>query len=106
MPQPAVIVTAVFRPNPGAREPLLSALERLIPLVHDEAGCLLYAINEQSDGTIVMIEKWESAELLDAHGAGPAVSEFGATIAGLLAGPVVVERLAPLPIGDPAKGAL
>ncbi len=101
-----VVVTAIFHPAEGAREPLLAALNRLIPLVHDEAGCLLYAINEQADGTIVMIEKWESAELLDAHGTGSAVTEFGASIAGLLAGPVSVERLVPHPIGDPAKGAL
>ena len=105
MPEP-VVVTAVFVPNEGARAAVLAALGAAIPRVHDEDGCLLYCIQEQSDGTIVMIEKWTSAELLDAHGAGRPVADLNVALDGLLERPVHVERLVAIPIGDPAKGAL
>ncbi len=101
-----VVVTAVFEPQPGHREAVLDALRVAIPLVHDEGGCELYCIQEAPDGTIVMIEKWTSAELLDAHGAGPAVAQLNAALEGHLARPVEVTRLVALPMGDPVKGAL
>lgn len=102
----SLVVTAVFTPLETTRDRVLDALNELIPLVHEEEGCLLYAIHEQPDGTIVMIEKWESAELLDAHSVGRPVTEFGQRLDGLLAHPAVVTRLTALPVGDPVKGAL
>jgi quinol monooxygenase YgiN len=101
-----VIVTAYFHPAEGKRQELLDALRIAIPQVQDEAGCLLYAIQEAPDGTVVMIEKWENAELLDAHGASTAVAAAGEVFRRVLTAPVAVTRLAPIPIGDPAKGAL
>jgi quinol monooxygenase YgiN len=101
-----VVVTAYFRPLEGKRDELLEALRVAIPQVHDEPGCLLYSIQEAPDGTIVMIEKWESAELLDAHGSSAAVAAAGEVFRRVLSGPVEVTRLAPIPIGDSAKGAL
>lgn len=101
-----VVVTAVFVPKSNARDAVLAALETAMPKVHAEEGCELYCIQEQSDGTIVMIEKWLSHATLDAHGAGPAVAALNAALDGLLERPVAVERLVAIPIGDPAKGAL
>lgn len=101
-----VVVTAYFYPAEGKREVVLAALERAIPRVHEEAGCNLYCIQEAPDGTIVMIEHWESAELLDAHGDGTPVAELNADLAGALARPVAVTRLVPIPVGQPAKGTL
>jgi quinol monooxygenase YgiN len=102
----AVVVTAYFRPIEGKREELLDALRIAIPAVHDEPGCLLYSIQEAPDGTIVMIEKWESEALLDAHGASVAVAAARPVFERVLAAPVEVTRLAPIPIGDAAKGTL
>jgi len=102
----SVVVTAIFHPREGASEALIKAMRHTIPLVHEEEGCELYAINEEPDGTIVMIEKWATAELLDAHGAGAIVADFNAAIADLLASPVRVTRLRAIPIGDSTKGAL
>lgn len=101
-----VVVTAVFTPNRGARDRVVAALEPAIAEVHEEPGCLLYAIHDAPNGQIVMIEKWESAELLDAHGAGDAVKRLNASLEGLLAGPVEVTRLAPIPAGTARQGAL
>ncbi len=101
-----VVVTAYFHPASGQRDRVLAALERAIPRVHEEPGCNLYCIQEDADGTIVMIEQWDSAELLDAHGAGDAVADLNADLEGLLAEPVAVARLTPLPVGSPDKGVL
>jgi quinol monooxygenase YgiN len=53
-----------------------------------------------------MIEKWESAELLDAHGAGGPVQRLNASLKGLLQRPVDVMRHEPIPAGTPDQGTL
>jgi quinol monooxygenase YgiN len=100
-----VIVTAVFSPKDGAKDDLIAALSAAIPAVHAEDGCELYAIHDAEDGTIVMIEKWSSRELLDAHSAGAAVDALRALIAPHLAD-LVVTVMSPLPAGTAAQGAL
>lgn len=101
-----LVVTAIFRPAPGARAAVLAAMHRVIPRVHAEAGCNLYAIQEAEDGTIAMIEHWDSAALLDAHGAGDPVAEFTEELSGLLTSPVEVTRYRPIPVGDARKGVV
>jgi quinol monooxygenase YgiN len=101
-----IVVTAVFTPNDGQFHAVVEALRPAIAAVHEEPGCILYAIHEAPNGTIVMIEKWESAELLDAHGAGPAVAALNASLEGLIAKPTKVTRLNPIPAGTDAQGAL
>ena len=108
-PSPAtetVVVVAVFTAAPGKLEALRSALVEAIPAVHAEAGCELYAIHDAPDDQIYMIEKWSSADLLDAHGHGPAVARLQELTAGLTAGPVHVLRMTPIPAGSPAQGLL
>ena len=101
-----VIVTAVFHPAPEAKESLISALRAGIPAVHDESGCLLYAIHDADDGTIVMLEKWTSRAELDAHAAGPAVEKLNELIAPHLAAPVRVTTMNPIPAGTGKQGLL
>ncbi|MGO4187458.1 putative quinol monooxygenase [Pseudarthrobacter sp. TAF60_1] len=101
-----VIVTAVFTPQEGAFSQVAAALSPAIAEVHEEPGCLLYAIHEAPNGQIVMIEKWETAEMLDAHGAGPAVKRLNASLNGLLQVPVEVTRLSPIPAGTEHQGTL
>jgi quinol monooxygenase YgiN len=101
-----VVVTAVFTPNEGASSQVAAALSPAIAEVHEEPGCELYAIHEAPNGQIIMIEKWESAELLDAHGAGEPVKRLNASLEGLLRGPVEVTRLSPIPAGTAHQGML
>jgi quinol monooxygenase YgiN len=101
-----IVVTAVFVPAPGKYSEVVEALEPAIAAVHEEPGCILYAIHRAPDDTIVMIEKWESEELLDEHGAGPAVAALNASLEGKLAKPVDVTRLVPLPAGTAEQGLL
>jgi quinol monooxygenase YgiN len=102
----SVVVTAVFHPVEGRTAELIDALRATIPAVHEEQGCRLYAIHDADDGTITMIEKWDSREDLDAHAAGEAVKALQAATAGLTAGPVVVTTMTPLPAGTADQGEL
>ncbi|MET0692970.1 MAG: putative quinol monooxygenase [Propionibacteriaceae bacterium] len=101
-----IVVTAVFTPRPDAFDAATEVLSRAIAEVHTEPGCLLYAIHSDPDGRIIMIEKWESVELLDAHGSSAAVAQLGLGLDGLLAEPTVVTRLVPIPAGTEAQGQL
>ena len=101
-----IVVTAIFHPAEGSRDAVLAALEPAITAVHQEPGCLLYAIHDAPDGSIIMIEKWESVALLDAHGTSPAVAALNVALKGLVAAPTDVARLVPLPMGEESKGAL
>ncbi|MHA7290350.1 putative quinol monooxygenase [Arthrobacter sp. MDT3-24] len=101
-----IIVTAAFTPKDGTYDQVVAALSPAIAEVHEEPGCLLYAIHESPNGQIMMIEKWESAELLDAHGAGDPVKRLNASLEGLLAEPVEVTRLVPIRAGTTLQGAL
>ena len=102
----AVVVIAEFTPKAGAFDQLVDVLSDAIADVHGEDGCLLYAIHRHPDGRIIMIEKWTSAELLDVHGSSSAVQRLNAQAGQLLAGPIVVTRLAPIPAGTPTQGLL
>jgi quinol monooxygenase YgiN len=101
-----IVVTAEFTPKEGTYHQVVAALSPAIAEVHKEPGCLLYAIHESPNGQIMMIEKWESAELLDAHGAGDPVKRLNASLDGLLEKPVEVTRLVPIPAGTAHQGAL
>jgi len=102
----SVVVTAVFHPVAGRGAELIAALRASIPAVHQEDGCRLYAIHDAEDGTITMIEKWDSREALAAHGAGPAVKALGAAVADLIAQRPTVTRMTPLPAGTSEQGEL
>ncbi|MBC7297380.1 MAG: antibiotic biosynthesis monooxygenase [Demequina sp.] len=100
-----VVVTAYFEPAAGKRDALVDVLGEFIPRVHEEHGCELYAIHDAPDGSIVMIEKWTAAADLEAHAAGAVVADLNAALEGLLAEPIRVVSLEPLPFGD-ARGSL
>ncbi|WP_406689959.1 putative quinol monooxygenase [Saccharopolyspora sp. ID03-671] len=101
-----VVVTAVFHPVPGKRDELETVLKSVIPDVHEEQGCLLYALHEAPGETLVLIERWESRELLAAHQRADAVARLNAEVVGLLQSAPEVVTMSALPCGDEAKGRL
>jgi len=105
MPQP-VVVTAVFNPLPGCRDKAKSAIQDALPDVHAERGCLLYALHDAKDGSLILIEKWESPDLLDAHAAGEPVAKLNRAVEGLLEAAPTVVTMTSLPGGDGDKGRL
>lgn len=101
-----VIVTAVFHPAKDRKSQLIEALRSAIPAVHREDGCLLYAIHDAQDGSITMIEKWTSTDLLNAHANGPAVAALDAAVSSFLESPTTVTTMTPIPAGTEAQGHL
>jgi quinol monooxygenase YgiN len=102
-----VIVTAIFYPAEGKKQALIDALVATIPGIHaQDAGCRLYAIHDSADGTITMIEKWDSAELLQIHSKSAATAALNAAIADSIAKPTLVTKMTPIPAGTAAQGQL
>ena len=56
MTQPCIIL-ATLKPAAGKKEAVLALFEKVMPAVHEEEGCELYALYEDVDGALHMIEK-------------------------------------------------
>jgi quinol monooxygenase YgiN len=100
-----VIVVATVTPMPEHRAEIISLFEATIAKVHEQDGCELYAMNEDSE-TIVMIEKWTSAEDLQAHSDSDAIAEMNRQVEGKLAAKTEIKVYTPHPAGDDKKGQL
>ena len=101
-----VVVVASMRVAPERKDEVSSALIRQVERVHaEEPGALLFAAHESGD-RLILIEKWESAEALQAHVAGEAIAEYRAVLEPALLEPADIRILTPLPAGDPKKGML
>ena len=103
-----IVAIATLTPLPGKVEELVAAMTDLVEKVHaNEEGCLLYALHRHPDGQrLVMVEKYTGPDAVKAHRASEHFKAAGAALAGLLAGPPEVLALEPVPLGDPAKGAV
>jgi quinol monooxygenase YgiN len=101
-----VIGVAVFRPRTGQFDHVRAILESAVAPVHDEPGCVVYALHEGADGSLVFIEKWRSQADLDAHLAADSVAAIMAGVEGRLAGPIEAHNLRALPLGDPFRGSI
>jgi quinol monooxygenase YgiN len=102
-----VVVIAELGIAPGKRDEALTALERLCEQTHaKDEGCVLYALqlDPADESHVFMVEKWESAEALQAHGASDHIKALG--VSGTLAGAPVVTVLQQANFGDGAKGSL
>jgi quinol monooxygenase YgiN len=102
----AVVVVATIRPKAEHRAEVMAAMEKVIAAVHaQDDGCLLYALHE-SDGRLVMVEKWASPEALAVHACGPALAELNQALDGRTEGQLDVQILQPHPAGTPEQGTL
>jgi quinol monooxygenase YgiN len=102
----SVVVVATIVPVLKHRADVIAAFEKVVARVHaEDDGCELYALNEGPD-RLVMVEKWSSAEALDAHGKGPALAELGSALAGKTVGDIDVQVLQPHPAGTPQQGTV
>lgn len=101
----SVVVVATITPKADQVDAVREAILAAVPQVHAEPGCELYALHE-GDGSFVMVERWESPEALKVHGRAEALTTLGGALADKLAAPPDVRRLAPVPAGEEAKGAL
>ncbi|MDQ1059727.1 quinol monooxygenase YgiN [Arthrobacter globiformis] len=84
---------ATFIPNDGEFFRVKLALEIAIDEVVNEPGCIRYELTEATEEKLVLTERWESEEALDAHSKGIALQDLNESLSALLAEPVQVERL-------------
>lgn len=98
-------VIATIWPWPEHRQDVVDAFRAVVPTVHGEDGCELYALHEAAD-RLVMVEQWTSDEALQAHLAGPVLVELDARLDGKTVRPADIVIVSPVPLGDPVKGTL
>jgi len=102
-----IVVVAEIGIVPEKRDEALAALERLCEETHaKDEGCLLYALqlDPADESRVFFIEKWESAEALQKHGATDHIKALGES--GTLAGAPSVTVLRQANFGDASKGSL
>ncbi|HTR74064.1 MAG TPA: putative quinol monooxygenase [Solirubrobacterales bacterium] len=102
-----VVVVAEIGIASGKREEALAALQQLCEATHaKDEGCLLYALqlDPADESHVFMIEKWASADALQAHMTTDHIAAVGAS--GTLSGPPQVTVLQQAGVGDASKGSL
>ncbi|MCE3551149.1 MULTISPECIES: antibiotic biosynthesis monooxygenase [Pseudonocardia] len=105
----SVVVVATVVPKPGREAETEAAFLAAVAATHaQDEGCELYALHRSVRGPdgFVVIEKWASTEALAAHGAGAAFTALSARFEDLLAEPLGVTVMAPIPAGDEKLGLL
>ncbi|WP_180819458.1 putative quinol monooxygenase [Gordonia terrae] len=104
-----VVVVAVFVPKPDKNDEVEAAIREAVSATHaNDRGCELYAAHRSVRGRegFVIIEKWASADDLQTHGGGEAFAALSAAVGDILAEPLDVTILQPLPAGDSKLGEL
>lgn len=82
-----IMVTATITAKPGQRGAIIEKSQDLIESTRLEPGCIsyhLYASTEDED-VLMMFEKWENKEVLDAHMQTEHFKAFGHVIEDLVA---------------------
>jgi quinol monooxygenase YgiN len=99
------VLVATITPKAGQLEAVEAVLKSLIPAIHEEDGCELYALNRGKE-RLVFVEKWRDMAALGAHGSGENIKMLNEKLKGLVAGAPDVQVLDAVPAGDAAKGAV
>lgn len=99
------VIVATIIPKPDKFDEVAEVLTRLIPQVHDEDGCEVYALHRGKD-RFVFVEKWRDMAALGVHGGAPSIKAMNEGLKDLVAGALDVQVLEAVPAGDSAKGAI
>ncbi|MDT5370467.1 MAG: hypothetical protein QOC62_4898 [Mycobacterium sp.] len=99
------IVVARVYPKPGRLQEVIDVYAGIVPLVHQEPGCELFALHTDGE-TVFVVEKWAMPADLRGHAAGPAYAQIRAGISDRVDHAAEVWVLDPLPFGGAAKGTI
>ena len=99
MAEGTVNVVAKFVAKPGQEAALKAALTALIAPTQKDPGYIAYDLYESSQrpGEFVLVEAWQSKELLASHLDTPHLNGFKAKAPGLLSEPMSVKLFAEMP---------
>jgi quinol monooxygenase YgiN len=92
-----IYVIATIQLHQGTREAFLDEFRALIPLVHEEDGCIAYqsavdlpttlpAQEAVRDDTVVVVEQWRDIDALGAHLTAPHMNAYRAKVKSMVAG--------------------
>lgn len=83
--QDKITVVATITAHSGAREKVADALKTVERDVQGEPGCELYQLhlNRENDSQFVMIERWQSAKMLEQHAQGAPFKALVAALEGI-----------------------
>jgi quinol monooxygenase YgiN len=103
-----IIVVASFKALPGKEKDLEVFLAALLEETHEEAGCLLYALNRGVDdpSRLVYVERWENRELLMKHLHSNHIQEALGEVDGYLAQDHDIVYYEEVPGGHRDKGSI
>lgn len=93
-------VIATIEVAPGRRDDFLAEFRKLVPQVHQEAGCLEYgpavdaatdieAQTRKGDNVVTVVEKWESVAALKDHLAAPHMAAYREKVKDIVRGMTV-----------------
>jgi len=99
-----IVVARVF-PKPARLQEVIDVYAGVLPLVHQEPGCELFALHTDGE-TIFVVERWAAPADLQGHAAGRAYAQIRAGISDLVDHPADVWVLDTLPFGGAAKGTI
>jgi quinol monooxygenase YgiN len=82
-----IIVTANITAKPGERDELISKSQNVIESTRQEQGNISYELlaSTEDENVLLMFEKWESKEALDAHMQTEHFKAFGTAIKDIIA---------------------
>ncbi|MFZ0384405.1 MAG: putative quinol monooxygenase [Solirubrobacteraceae bacterium] len=103
-----IVVVGSFTAKAGMEEEAVAAFEALLEPTHGEQGCILYALHRGAEDPrrLAFVERWESAELLEAHLASDHVQAVLARAPELFDGDGDIVVYEALPGGERVKGSL
>lgn len=98
-------VIARVHPKPGRVQDVLDVYAEVVPLVHQEQGCELFAVHTDGE-SVFLVERWATPADLQAHAKGPVFAKTRTLIDGLVSGPADIWRVDNIPFGELAKGTI
>jgi quinol monooxygenase YgiN len=101
---PKIVVARVY-PKPARLQKVIDVYAGIVPLVHQEPGCELFALHTDGE-TVFVVEKWATAADLQGHAGGRAYAQIRAGIGDLVEHAADVWVLDALPFGEAAKGTI
>ena len=93
------VVIATFTPKQGQLDAVKNVLLPIIPEVHEEAGCELYALHEDTERHLVMVEVWETRDHWQAHTKLDTVTRIVEGTKDLIDGEIAVVEMYAVPAG-------
>ena len=88
-----IYVVATTQVKPESRDAYMKGARECIAETHKEKGCISYEYHSAMDdpNRIVVVERWESREDLNAHGRAPHMKRWREYSAPLKVSPTVIE---------------